>query len=260
MQLGFRWGDVNSNATLLAAGGWVGSGRPHYDDLHRGDDAHVNESVMLQVRRWYVQAGRPDAAGAGLYFCADLCGTSNYGNDLLVLELPTEAAATWGHDPSGGGDLKARADRALADGKFSDLPLVTHYSGAWHVISRAPLWHAGDCCILFRPPSAADVFRVWHQHAYGRPVEAVVDFLACIADVLLGGGRRSRAAEVLLHRLLFDHGHDFLAAVSVNSQAQGVMRGVHSLKKCHASLGRVVQAFQQVIPGHPKTVALAGLL
>jgi hypothetical protein len=111
MQLGFHWGDVNGNATLLAAGGWAGGARPHYDNLHSGDDAQVNEPVLRQVRQWYVQAGCPDTAGAGLYFCTDPWGTSGYGNDLLVIEFPAGAAAGWNQEP--GSSLKAKVDRAL---------------------------------------------------------------------------------------------------------------------------------------------------
>lgn len=251
--LGFHWGDVGGNTTLLSFGGY-GDQEGRTRELNPGRSATLGPAVMRQIASWYREAGAGDRAGAGFYFSTDLFDSIQFGSDLLIVEATGAGARGIEAVRVEAEAFKTAADAALAAGTDRDLPLVARYERTWHSIPRVPdPARDGDVTIVFRSPTAEDVPAIFEWLAGGKPLPAVAGFLSGIASAIEPGRSRepmTRVSEIVFHRLLFDLGFEALAGTPV-SAAPAIT------DETWGQLLRVFRAFKRVLPADPRTARLA---
>ncbi len=260
----FHWGDIDGNKKLLNLGGY--SVPEHFAELSAGGAAELNEAVLTQARQWYLDAGKPDVAGAGFYMSPDPFNSRGFGHDLLVVEVvkstPGPLAVTESFM-----SIKQSADKALAEKAFDELPLATRYRNdtGWHVISRAPsARESAEIRILFHPPRAEDVERIWKEkiiaaapsEGYSTPLQRIRriarEVLEATSETAV-----TRSADIVFQRLLFDHAPEYLAKAIdpalLSAQDGGKVQGLDGINE-------IFRAFDRKIPDDPRTDRLFATL
>lgn len=244
----FHWGTPKANADLLNAANYSFNGHAHTEDLRTSPAAWINEPLLGVVRSW----SRGDAAGPGIYVSANPFDSSSYGNDLLVFNIKKSNGSPLSI-PSAFNDqynVRGKVDSAQRSNDYSGLPLIWAYQGGggrgfangWHVIYRPP-FQGENINATFGPPSAEDVVNWWNVMK-NAPRHLVMLRLAMLSELIDNHYGTTPATTAFLHRLLFDHGYEYLKTLKSSKDL------ISQEKTC---AGQVLAAFQKFIPNDART-------
>ena len=294
-QIYFHWGTPESNADLLALGGFNFYGKSHFEDFRQGPAATINDRIIAAVRKWYADGERLDAGGPGVYVSASPGDTASYGTDLVIVRFSRKIEA-W-EDENYGAGIGKRSDATSPEKPdFDDLPLITRYYNNcidvdlnligfcdgdqyiygrnWFVISRFPI-DKDAVRVELGPPSENLVKESWEeiideskQHKQSRT--RMLNSLAWIAfginchqNEKYQGMRRcnqyqNAGKEFTPATRMFLHRLFFDFGYSYLEQDIGAKTNLTKTEL--RFMNEILQAFQAVIPNDPKTEFVAKMI
>ncbi len=250
----YHWQNSLGNRELLQQAGY--DLQNDSNSQMANSKALLNESAMHLIRKWYDQE-KGDAGGAGLYAAKGILDSKTYGEDLLLVEIVSNGKQWRPDDVPDHSGFKASSDAALAANSFSHLPWIANYYGdnQWFVIPRIPD-HQEGIQIFIRPPTDDDVEHMASSilKPQTESTEKIISDLSAIAayifrDLSDPGIHLSARARIVFHRILFDHGYEWLLA----------NEGKFAIEKS-GLVESIYRAFYEVLPYDRRTAAIAKLI